>query len=385
MGKKNIHIFLSSLTGVENRFFKEASYLLRSNIFDQVIAVGKWDEKYKINEVHKSGVLIKRCKTLIARYKSVPVINKYVLIRKLIALISIIQFAVFALKTVINEKPTHVSVHNLQSLPVAVIAKWISGCKLVYVPHELESERMGLKGLAKSIQALLENACIKHCDQIVVVCEPISEWYRKKYGLSNIHVVRNVPSKVDVSIRSIGGNAFREKFQIPEDSIVFIYQGLIDETRGVLSLIESFKSSPHHLIFMGYGDLVEHIERLGIKNIHYQKSVPAADITSYTSTADIGLFTVPGSLPLSYQLSLPNKFFEYMHSEIPVIVTKNLTYLSELVDAYKIGFKIDENGLPNLLSEIDIESVRAMKPRIRRFAQNAIWDVDAVVYHEVYK
>lgn len=383
--KINVHIFLSSLTGIENRFFKEASYLMSNKIFEQVIAIGKCEIHDKECENHKSGVIIKRCKTILARVKHYPVIKKLPTIRKLIAAISYLQYFVYALRICIRQAPSHISVHNLQCLPIGVVIKLVSGCKLVYVPHELESERMGLKGLAKSIQAVLENACIKHCDQIVVVCEPILEWYRNKYGLSNLHVVRNVPSRMDTPIRSIGENAFRKKFQIPEDSIVFIYQGLIDESRGVLSLIDSFKSSPHHLVFMGYGGLVEHIKSLKIKNIHYQNSVPAADITSYTSTADIGLFIVPGSLPLSYQLSLPNKFFEYMHSEIPVIVSKNLTYLSDLVDAHKVGFKVDESGLSKLLSEIDIESVMAMKPNIKKFTQNVIWDVDAVVYHEVYK
>lgn len=73
---------------------------------------------------------------------------------------------------------------------------------------------------------------------------------------------------------------------------------------------------------MGYGALQDEIINITkvYKNIFFQPAVPH-NIPDYTSSADVGISSlVDLSSCLSYYYSLPNKIFEYLMAELPIIV-----------------------------------------------------------------
>ncbi len=308
--------------------------------------------------------------------------------RKLLALISIWQYIIAVLFFVVVNQPKFISVHYVKDLPLGYFASILCGARLIYLPHELETERTGLSGIRKKYDQLIESIFIRPVAHTVVVCDPIAEWYRNRYSLNNIHVVRNAPERLSVE-RNRGENAcFRHRFSIPESAVVFIYQGMFGAGRGTDQLIDIFEKLDHksaHLVLMGFGSasMIQRISTSVCKNIHFQPSVPRDLIFSYTSGADVGLiFSEANSL--SYQLSLPNKYFEYIHAGIPVIVSDNLTYLASIIAQHQIGWSVKFESLHSFVSSFSLDDRAALKSRISECCMHAYWEQDAAIYHSIY-
>lgn len=388
-GRLNLHVFLSTIEN-ESRLLKETRYTLEQGIFTRAVVLGLWAKGLKKQEVTSHGLEINRLAVLIRRYSDFWLLRRLPLLRKLVAALSMIQFSILVVFQTQRLKPSHVSCHNITLLPIAWAAARVSGARLVYVPHELETQRSGLGGAAQKVQALTEWAFIGAASGVVVVCEPIADWYRQAYGLDCIHVARNVPERDAVHVKKIPEGNFRERFGIPDDATVFIYQGLFGRARGVDRLLEIFSELPTeraHLVLMGYGDPPdEDMVRRNAEqhsNIHYQPAVPREWIISYTSGADIGIFIVE-TAPMSYRWSLPNKFFEYAHSGLPVLVSENLELLAAIVAEEDMGWSAPFSDMQckiEALARTDIEPYRA---QAKAYARAAVWEEDACVFKAVY-
>ena len=222
----NLHIFLSEVQS-ESRLFKETQSTLKKNIFQKVLVCGLWSEGLKKFEVTSWGLKIYRKKTMLNFYKGTSLIPKIGLISKVVALISILQYTFFVLYQAKRSCPTHISCHYVSMMPVSWLASKISGAHHIYVPHELETERIYLEGMKKKIASFIEKMFIYSCRDIVVVCDPIAKWYREKYVLDNVYVVRNVPKKSDMILNVESKHNFREIFDIPSTALILIYQGII--------------------------------------------------------------------------------------------------------------------------------------------------------------
>jgi glycosyltransferase involved in cell wall biosynthesis len=382
MTRTNLHLFITD--GInESRLFKEASNSLSSGIFEKVILLAMWDKGLDLYQIHASGLEIIRKKTVLRLLKAKGSSLLLKLLRPLLMALALLEYAFAALRLSIRTKPSDISVHNPIMLPVGMLIKLLTRCRLVYLPHELEAERAGMGGLTKSIFIAAEGRLIRYCDYVVVVCEPIAQWYCDRYRLDKVAVVRNVPQKADVAVSS-QRNAFRTAFSIPETCRIFVYQGLIERERGCASLVAIFRGRSDHLVFMGYGEYVSEIKELASANIHHHPAVPLKDIVQYTSGADIGLFVLKGDVCLSYALSLPNKFFEYLHAGLPVIVSNNLTYLSSLVREHGLGWVTTIETLDQTLASITQSEIDSIRKNVTAYAQGCVWENDASVFDEVY-
>ena len=386
----NLHIFLSTIES-ETRLFKETQFTLKEEIFTKIGVCGLWSDGLPKLESLDWGLELYRKKTLLNYFKNMNLFSGIKVLRRIIAMLSLVQYGVFVIKTTYKLKPTHISCHNVVLLPLVWLSSRIVRAELIYVPHELETERTHLNGLQKKLEKIIEKKFIYSCSQIIVVCEPILKWYKEKYKLSNIYVVRNVPKKSNIKRNNTHSNILRKTFDIPHDSQIVIYQGIFGSARGtsdLLDIFSSFKDDNIHLVLMGMGEatITEEIKRFEkeFMNIHYQPAVNMQDIISYTSSADIGIF-ITNMDSLSYRFSLPNKFFEYMHSGIPIIVSENLEYLSELVKLNNLGWVTSLDKIKNTILIAKSSNKRLYEQRILDFAKDAVWEKDAEIYKYVYK
>ena len=121
-------------------------------------------------------------------------------------------------------------------------------------------------------------------------------------------------------------------------------------------------------------------------NIYFHEAVPMTRIIEYTSSADIGIIYVPGEICLSYQLSLPNKFFEYMLAEIPIIISDTLVYMKTLVQQFKLGWVVsDKNSLQNILSNLNKTDYNSKKRSVHEYKKGIGWHIDEPIFDNVYK
>jgi hypothetical protein len=256
------------------------------------------------------------------------------------------------------------------------------------MPHELETEEDGLSGWRKRFLKFIERKSIKYLTHTVVVSDDISKWYIKEYGVKNISVIRNIP---DFNTYGFKEKKMRMLLKLLNSDLVFLYQGLIDVTRGINSLISvfsKFENTNKHLVFMGYGPYVEYVKESSkaFLNIHFIDAVPASEIMYYTSDADVGLTFIPGQfLTLSYRYSLSNKFFEYIKCNIPILVSNNLVSISNEVSNHQLGWVVNSNDddLFKFIEDVKSDDILNFKYKVKKAEETYNWNSEVSILSKI--
>jgi len=277
-------------------------------------------------------------------------------------LVQLFKYTEFLLKVSLKYKDTDiVHCNDIGTLPIGVIMKKFLSkrIKVIYDAHEYETETNNLKGFRKSLVKALEKLLIKHADAVITVSNSIANEYVRLYNIKKPTLVLNTPTYKNIQKKNI----FREKFNISEDTTIFLYQGGLTEGRGINIILEAFKrlstmktkkhNSKPVVVFMGYGYLQDKIKKASreYENIYFHSAVPSDVLLDYTSSADFGLSIIEDTC-LNYKYCLPNKLFEYIMAEIPVVIS-NLPEMKKFVEKYKLGVVLRENTVDGLIEGIN--------------------------------
>ena len=337
MSNLNIHIYPSPMTN-ESRIFKESRFLSKNYNFDKIILLGIWQEGLKKEEALENNIYIKRVSLFNVKKRSIMYLYYY---------LYVFLFIIF-------KRPKMINIHTLEFLPLALIAK-IFRIKVIYDAHELETEKANFKGFRKNISKIIERIFIKFTHGVIVVGDAIADHYKKMYpSMERPFVVLNTPSYKEI----IKKDLFRENFNIKKEQIIFLYQGALSQGRGIEIILDTFKNRKDKnsvIVFMGYGALQDEIINITkiYKNIFFQPAVPHNIILDYTSSADVGISgLVDLSSCLSYYYSLPNKIFEYLMAELPIIVP-NAIEMKNFILEKQVGVVLNENNCEELNKAIN--------------------------------
>ena len=349
--RDNLHISLTNIKN-ESRIFKESKSLIAYGIFDRIVVVGLHNEPLSESEYLDNEEKIKLERVKI-KSRGMPK-NAFFRLIKFIEFLTILFFKYG------SKKYDTVTVHVLALLPVGVFIKFVYGSRLIYDAHEYETERHQFKGLRKRIAKITEKVMIKYCDKVIVVSVAIANEYKRLYPtLSKPSVVLNVPMYREHQKT----NLFREELGISNNANIFLYQGALNFGRGIELVIETFSAIYRNntcdenseevvVVFMGYGELEDHIKKVAKShpNIYFKSAVPPSQLLEYTASADFGIFMAQ-NISLSYYYALPNKIFEYIMADLPVLVT-NFPEMGKVVKENNIGLIISKNSIVGLKESI---------------------------------
>jgi len=267
--------------------------------------------------------------------------------------------------------------NDLNTLPIGFIIKkfFNKDVKIVYDAHEYETEINGLSGIQKTITKKLEKLLIKYADKVICVSNAIADEYVKLYDIEKPALVLNTPHYKEIEKKDI----FRETLNISKDKTIFLYQGGLSSGRGIEILLDTFKqllSKNQELktknypviVFMGYGPLEELVQSIAqeYKNIYFHKAVSPDVLLDYTSSADFGILFYENNC-LNHDYCSPNKMFEYLMADIPVIASK-LYEMKRLVQNNNIGI-VAEANTANGLTEAIIKATMLDKEELRQNIQ----------------
>ena len=324
----NLHLYRSTFIN-ESRVNREISTLEELNIFKEIHLVGvNNDELPKIEKISKSTTVFR----FLRRRKNDT---------KLIIGTKIFLWYLVVLIKYWNKDLKCINCHSVNVLPISVILKFISGSKLIYDAHELETETSALAGITKFMAKFIEKNLIQFCDFSIFVSKSTEEWYLKEYSLINtMHIYNCTTYK-----QSIESDYLNRKFDIDKGKKIFLYQGMFAEERGLEKLLDIF-SEPNidsPIVFLGFGKLESLIKEFAMKNknIYFHEAVSSDEIHMISSSAQIGIALVDDKY-LNHQYCLPNKLFEYIMSDLPVLVSS--TYeLDNFVRGHNIGISCNFN------------------------------------------
>jgi len=274
-------------------------------------------------------------------------------------LLSLCEIFFKMLPIALKLRPYAVHCHDTLVLPVGVMIKLLTGARLVYDAHELESNRNGLTKLQGRLTFLVERLSWRFINSLIVVSPSIQKWYFDNIGIKPSAVIMNAPLFEPPPV--IDKEYLRHKFNIPLDCMIFIYIGILGKGRGI-ELVTSAFSSPNirsHVVFLGFGELTylinEMAERTG--KFHLHPAVPHAQVVPIAMSADFGLCLIE-NVSLSDYLCLPNKLFEYCFSGIPVLAS-NFPEIKNIIDEYGIGdcCNLDVTDIIRAVKRIESEPI----------------------------
>lgn len=277
----------------------------------------------------------------------------YKLSKKPISLFFYLKFYSILKLKLLTKKYDIIFAEDLYCLPVCVIIGKIKKAKVIYDCRELFGFLAGLKNkkLLQKFWSTIERLFINKADLILTTGEMDSEFIRKQYNIQNDLVVRNLPqhkkSQSPVNYYSLLG--------IDKSKKILLYQGVVLHGRGLKMIFEFLQTSDDFiLVVLGGGEMLDYYKQLSEqmslqKKVFFIGKIPQDKLIDYTAGAFIGLSLIE-NISLSYYYALPNKLFEYIMSEIPVIAT-NLPQMKKIIDEFKVGFYLNENDI-SLFSEI---------------------------------
>ncbi|MCY1720849.1 glycosyltransferase [Prolixibacteraceae bacterium Z1-6] len=273
--------------------------------------------------------------------------------------------------------------NDLDSLTANFLAAKIKGSELVYDSHEYFTEVPELIGRQKiqKVWEWLERKMLPKVKHAYTVCDSIAKIYSEKYGV-DFKVVRNIP---------VAKNFVSSKSESLEKTI--LYQGAVNIGRGLeqailaMDYIENAK-----LIIAGDGDIKPDLEELVVKEnlskkVEFTGRLSLEELSKLTRQADLGL-SIEEDLGLNYRFALPNKLFDYIQAQVPVLVT-NLPEMAAIVNKYKVGSITDSPEPKNLAKKITDALLNASKRKIwkenlKLAAQELTWEKEEKVLREIY-
>lgn len=360
---------------------KETASIIRAGLAERIYLVGRWEPSLPQVEDLGDGRSIVRLKCWAGR---LPRSRFFGLLLQAEITLRLLHFC--------NKvRPSVVHCHWLEALPVGWFYKELisRGTALVYDAHELETEKYGVHNtLKRPVFKWIESRAIRSADLVLVVSPSIAAWYQQTYTSLNLAIVRNIPSRRAAATPTAPVD-FRQLYRIPDDAVIFLYQGRLSPARGIEPLLEVFSSlsNRYHIIFLGYGPL-EHLVRKSTHasgNTHLHPPVPPERLLDYTAAADVGLALIADACP-SYFFCLPNKLFEYIIAGVPVVAS-DFPDMATIVRKYGCGWpsRPDVKSVRETIIGITVEDLTSKKAAAQIASEILDWKTEALTLIDAYK
>jgi glycosyltransferase involved in cell wall biosynthesis len=235
----------------------------------------------------------------------------------------------------------------------------------------------------------IEEFVLPKMKEMITVNESIANLFREKYGIK-VHVIRNIPMR-----KMLPEPSTREALNIPADKHILILQGSgINIHRGSEELVDAMQYLDDCiLLIIGGGDVLPILKQKVKENnwddkVRFFPRMPYKDMMAITRLAEIG-FTLDKPNNLNYLFSLPNKLFDYIQANVPIIAS-HLTEIERIIRDYNIGTFIEEHNPEHIAQKIkevlsDEETLKTWKNNLNFAAQELCWENEEQTLIKIYE
>ncbi|MEL3901252.1 MAG: glycosyltransferase [Treponema phagedenis] len=382
MGKRILKIVIHEFVN-ETRDIRELSCLHKMGN-TEIIVVAKGEKDVIQQDFYELHTLTTR------PLKFVPVkINR------------IISFFLWA-KYVRNLKADIISCHDILALAIAYISSFFlyRKPKLIYDSHEFEFGRNSKRCKFMSFCVVVaERFLIKQCVFSIMVNDTIADEVQKLHKLKKRPlVVRNMQDyiEVDESVVKQYRERYNALFHFKQGDFLVLYHGAIMNGRGVENIIKAIADTNGIKgIILGFGEdtyikelkkiiATNHLER----SVVFHDTVPQEELWKYVGAVDVGIVMID-NICLSYYYSLPNKFFQNIQANTPIIGA-DFPEIKRIIEKYRIGVTCKANSTDDLRKAIlklkdDKHLYNECKKNLKAAARDLCWENEKNVLINAYK
>ena len=281
-------------------------------------------------------------------------------------------------------RPAVVHCNDHNTMWVGVAARLMTGARVIYDSHELWPDRNGRPEWRPALLAG-EALFVRAADLVMTTSPGYADVIARRYRVARPAVVRNVPA-------GLPGGA--PEAQPPDGDPVAVYVGGILRGRGIEQAIDALPLAPgvrlrcigpgagayraelaRRAAERGVGDRVELVEPVA----------PDAVVASLRGAA-MGLMLIQ-PVCLSYELTLPNKMFEYAAAGLPMVVS-DLPVMAGITREYGCGVVVapaDPDAIAAAMQRLlDPQLHEACAAGARRLAAEVTWDGEQARLREAY-
>jgi glycosyltransferase involved in cell wall biosynthesis len=289
-------------------------------------------------------------------------------------------------------KSTILVANDLDTLLANFLVSKLKSIKLVYDSHEYFTEvpelveNPGKQKIWQTLEGLIFPK-LKNC---YTVNDSIAKMYMQKYGIL-VKVIRNVaPNFMSLAIKT------REDLALPTDKFIIIIQGSgINKRRGAEEAVQAMNYIEGALLLIiGSGDVIHDLKNLVREDelndkVRFLPKMPYAEMMQYTMNGDLGL-AIDHTDVLNHKLALPNKFFDYIQAEIPILAT-DITEVRAIIEKYDIGFVLEHElttqTLAAKINEIKsgfLDQKEFLKENLKKAKLSENWENELMKLKEIY-
>lgn len=368
---KNVCMMVTNTCTHDARVLKEAASLTKNGYHVTILAV--MGNNTKRNEVI-DGFCIKR---ITRKIKPFTFFGK-------------LEFSLKFIYYSMKEKADIYHAHDLSTLLECFISSRINKSALIYDSHELFVRNYGRMSLGEFSYYFLEKNLIKRVNSIITVNQYISKKLKSRYSLpKDPVVVMNCPVLNPKNIDSssvFNRDLYNEILNNTANRRIILYQGNIQDGRGLLELVESMhylSDKEFCLLMIGDGFLKNKLEEIvaerEIKNIYFTGMLNLNQLAEYTKIADLGVILFENNSLNNYYGS-PNKLFEYIHGNIPILAP-NYPFIRDIIGKYDIGVLIEEITPEKISDRItyvfqDLDKYNSMKNNTIVAKKELNWEIE---------
>jgi len=269
---------------------------------------------------------------------------------------------------------------DFDTLPSLTLLAKMRSKSLVFDAHEYFTEVPELENrqFVKGFWKMIGKICIPHANAAYTVSDSIAEILKNEFG-QTFSVIRNIPPLDKINKGST------------DEARYILYQGAINKGRGLEKLVEAMQFIDMKLIIAGDGDIRHEISQL----VSEKNLTEKIEITGYilpdklkhlTERAFIG-YNLLDSTSKSYYYSLSNKFFTYIHAQIPSL-SNNFPEYRKIIETYEVGMLIEletESIVQAVkLLTTNVNYYKNLKDNCRKASMHLNWQNEEKKLIEIY-
>ncbi|GCF06928.1 glycosyltransferase family 4 protein [Dictyobacter arantiisoli] len=241
------------------------------------------------------------------------------------------------------------------ALPACFVAALIRRKPLIFEAYELPLEDRPSHALTRGrrffyiwMRAFLRYV-LPRCAAVITVSPPIARELQRKYHMSNVVLIRNIPlykdKDKDKGSKMSTSERLRIHLDLPAQTRIALYQGNLQPDRGLERLVRAaaYLDPGQVIVLLGQNigttraELEQLIQLQGVQDrVKIISAVPYETLQDWTASANIGLTIIPLDYTRNMKMALPNKLFEYIHAGLPVL-SSPLEAVGEILTTYDLG------------------------------------------------